>query len=347
MPVGNSVQTIRPTLFAKRYHHACKLTGASMDELAGKLSDLQYVESWTELNLDGVVDAARKMANIYGYGTGNGRLGTVSTGATSVTQTFSNNDNTRYLRQNMAVQFIEPVAGTVRNATPVTITSDPAPGDTTITLSASVATTTADIIVIAGGFNQAWSGLQHIVDDGTRSSVFFQNVDRTVTPKYNAQLINASSVAISATFLRRLLGGKIFQAMGTLKRGDFEIWSHESQWSQMASQGWSLKRYEGKAKSFDLGFTTIEWEGIPWVTEVDCPKDLMFLMDWSTIEFYENTPWAWDEKTGAIWRQVPSNDTGYEFTDQYTGYYQAIRQYGCPDPRRNGLIYGLPVPTGF
>src|SRR6266850_2374192 len=61
VPAGDSVQTIRPLIFPKRYMHSIRLTGASMEELAKNRKDISYVESWTQLNIDGAVDAARKM----------------------------------------------------------------------------------------------------------------------------------------------------------------------------------------------------------------------------------------------------------------------------------------------
>jgi hypothetical protein len=160
-------------------------------------------------------------------------------------------------------------------------------------------------------------------------------------------LLNAGTTALSLTIMRKMLGAKIFPAMGTLKRGDFEIWSYESQWSQMSAMGWSLKRFDGKSKSLDLGYTTLEWEGIPWVTDVDCPKDLVFFLNWKTIQKFVTKDWGWDETTGSIFNRVPSSTSGVNFTDAFEGYYDIIMNYGCPDPRQNGLIYGLTVPSGY
>lgn len=353
-PAGNSIQTLKPVVFTKRVMHACQLTGASMDELGKNHDNEMYTEDWVTKNLKGTLDASRKMENIYCYGTGNGRLGTVSTGASSVTQTFTGSgagyDWTRYLRKNMAIQFVDPTTGAIRNSTPAKITNSIGPFATTITLDASVSTTTGDYAVIAGGLNQAPTGLTKIIDDGTLSSVYFQNVNRTTHPKYSANLLSpggTNTISNSLTLMRRMLGAKMFEVIGELRRGDFQIWSHEAQWSVISSLGWTLKRYDGDAKKLDQGFTSIEWEGIPWVTEVDCPLDKVFFLNWKSIWKFENTPWGWDEKTGAIWKNVVSSTSGYNFTDKFEGHYRQIVQYGSPDPRQNGLIYNLAVPTGY
>src|SRR4029077_2851562 len=110
-------------------------------------------------------------------------------------------------------------------------------------------------------------------------------------------------------------------------RKDFEIWSSEAQWSVFSSLGWPLKRFDataGKNKALDLGFTMMEWEGIPWVTEVDAPMDKVFFLNWDYIWKFENTPWHWEEFTGDIWKQVPSSTSGYNFTDKYEAHYSQI-----------------------
>lgn len=345
LPAGESVGTIRPLVFPTRYMHAIQLTGASMEELAKNRKDISYVESWTQLNIDGAVEAARKMFNIYGFGTGNGVLGTISSGAASTTQTLSNNDNTRFLRKGMRISIIDTTFTTVRGS--AKISSDPEPGATTITIDSSITSTTGDYVVIAGGANKAPVGLQHIVDDGTLSSVYFQNVSRTTVPKYKAQMLSAGSTSLSLTMLRKLLGAKIYPAMGTLRRGDYEIWSHDGQWSQIANLGWTLKRYEGKSKSLDLGFTSMEWEGIPWVTDVDAPKDKVFFLNWKSIQKFTTKDWGWDETTGSIFNRIPSTTTGSNFDDKFEAFYDITCNYGCPDPRQNAMIYLLTVPSGW
>lgn len=354
LPAGNSIQTIRPRVYARQQAHACQLTITSMDELGKNHGSELYVEDWTGTNLKGTRDAALKMENIYGYGNGNARLATVSTGATSTTQTFTGSgagfDWTRFLRKNMLIQFVDPASGVYRNATPVTITSDPGPFTTTITISASVATTTGDYVVIAGGWNAAPAGLQKIIDNGTLSNAWFQNINRTTHPKYSAVMVNAgagtNAVSVSTSLLRRT-NATLFEAKGTLKRSDYEIWSHEAQWSVYASLGWTLKRYEGKSKSLDLGFTGMEWEGVPWISEHDAPLDKIMFINWDLVWTFENTAWHWDETTGSIWNRIPSSTSGYNMTDRVEGYYRKIYQNGSPDPMGLAMIYNAAVPANY
>lgn len=354
-PAGNSMQTIRPIVFTKRMMMACQLTGASMDELASNHENEMYTENWVDLNLNSTTEAAKKLENWFCYGTGNGRLGTISTGANSVTQTLTGSgagyDWTRGLHKNMPVQIVDPTTGSPRNTTAVTITNSLGPFATSLTLSAAVSSTTGDYVIPFGGWNNAPTGLTKIVDDGTLSNVYFQNINRTDHPRYVGNLLSpggTNSISNSLSLMRRMLGNKIFTVIGTIKRSDFNILSHEAQWGVIASLGWPLKRWTGDAKSLTMGFTTIEFEGIPWMTEVDCPLDKVWFLNWDYIQKFVNTPWGWDEKTGAIWKNVVASSTsGSNFTDKFEGHYRQIVQYGSPDPRQNGLIYNLAVPSGY
>jgi hypothetical protein len=344
-PAGSSITTIRPNVFFKEYAHSVRLTGRAINSIK---ADTAYIKSWTEKNLDGSIRAAYKMANRYAWGLGTGVLATVSTGANSTTQTFSNNDNVRYLGFGMAIDFYDSTLTTLRNTTPVTITSFPTPGDTTITVSSAVNTTTGDVVVIHGGANNVITGMQQIVDDGTNAGIIFQGINRNTYHKYRARLINAASDGLDPAYLRRMLGAQIQVIMGSLKRSDYELWMYMSMSSAYAALGWNLKRWEGPSKSFDIGYTTYDFEGIPLVEEVDCPKTSVFFIKWSTIKKFVAKNWGWDQTAGnEILRPVPSTTSGIAWTNQYEGYYGALFNYGCTDPRANGIITSFALPTGF
>lgn len=346
LPIGESVETIRALVMARRYMHAIRLTGKAMQMLGKNKSNMSYVKDWSRLNIDAAIEAAYKMQNWYGWGTGNGRLATISTGATSATQTVSNNDKDRAIRKNMRISIVASDFSAIRGS--ARITSESGTGSaTTFTMSASIASTTGDYVVISGGSNAAITGLGLIIDDTTNASVYFQNVDRNTYLRYRAQCLTASSNGLSQALLRRILGAKILPALNVLNRGDYEIWSHPAQLTAYGQLGWNLKRWTGDSKSQDLGFTTYEFEGIPWVEEVDAPKDIVDFIDWSTMQKFTAKDWGWDETTGDIFRQVPSSTSGVAYTDNYEAYYDTIANYGCTNPQANAQIYSLALPTGF
>ena len=347
-PVGGSITTIRPRVYFKEYAHSVRLTIRAIQTIK---PDAAYIKSWTGKNLDGSLRAGYKMNNIYAQGTGNGLLAVVSSGANSTTQTINPtsgagaNDNVRYLKFGMKVSFWDPTLTLLRGS--ATITSTPTPGQTTITISAAVSTTTGDYVVIFGGANQAITGIKAIVDDTTEAGTIFQDTSRNTYRNYRAQVIDAGSVGLDVELLTRMVGAKIQVAMGGIDRGDYELWSYMSQTAQYMSLGYNLKRYDGKSKSLDLGYTSYEFQGMPWTEEVDMAKDRVHYLDFSTIEKYVAKPWGWEDTDGRILRMVPSATSGVAYTSQVEGYWTCDYNLGSPNPRANGKIITLTVPSGY
>jgi hypothetical protein len=339
-PAGGSNKVKRAQVFFKNLAGACRLTGAAIDSINSL--DVAYIKDWLQFNLDESMSALYKMCNIYAWGTGNGRLATISSGATSTTQTVSNNDANRFLRAGLRIDSVVPGTGVV---TDTDVIDNPKASATTFTTVGTFTTNTSDVIVASGAFNLAVTGIRAMVDDTTDGSVVFQGLSRNTYTQYRAFRVNASSVGLDVSFLRRLLGAGIHINVGELNREALELWSHPAQTAAYSNLGWNLKRFTGNSKSIDLGFTTYEYEGISWVEDVDCPKDEIDALDFSTFEKYMAKDFGWDDKTGSILRQVPSANTAY--TDQYEAYLTARYNYGCTRPNKNGWVDALAIPTGF
>lgn len=344
MPVGESLETQRALVFTKRFTLPIRLTGKSMQTLGKNAKNFSYLKDWGKLNLDGGISAAHKIYNILGYGTGNGRLATISTGANSTTQTVNNDDKDRFLRKNMRISIVSSDFATVRGSQ--RITSESGNNSTTFTIAEAISSTTGDYVIAQNTANQCPTGLTAIVDDTTDAGVVFQNINRNTHTRYRGQMVNASSAALSQALLRRMLGGQIYPALHELKRGDYEIWSHPAQATAYQMLGWNKKYFEGSSKSMDLGFITYEFEGLPWVEDIDAPKDDLLFLKWSGLMKFTTMDWEWDETTGSIWRQVPSDTAGVAYKDEFEAYYQVICNYGCPNPQEQGRIHTLAVPTG-
>lgn len=340
MPAGGSNLVKRAQVFFKNYVHTVRLTGAAVDSINSL--DVAYIKDWQQFNLDESMKSAYKMCNIYAWGTGTGRLATISTGANSTTQTVNNNDANRFLRAGLRVEVTD---GTTSRGSAVI--DNPKASTTTFTLLTALNTTTSDVVIASGAYNQAFTGIRAMVDDTTDSAVTFQGLSRNTYTQYRSFRVNASSVGLDVSFLRRLLSAGIHINVGEINRDALELWSHPAQTSAYSALGWNLKRYEGKAKSIDLGYTVYEYEGVNWVEDVDAPKDEVDALDWSTFGKYVAKDYGWDDKTGSILRQVPSATSGIAYTDQYEAYMTARHNYGCTRPNKNGWVDALAIPTGF
>lgn len=343
LPAGGSNLVKRATVFFKSYAHAIRLTGGAIDTINSL--DTAYIKSWLQFNIDETVSSAYKMLNRYGWGTGTGALATISVGASSATQTVSNNRANTYLEDGMLIDVVSPTTFAIE-VTGAEILNAKASA-TTFTTTASISTTTSNIVVARGSVNMAITGMRAMIDDTTDSSVIFQGISRNTFTGYRATRVDAASVGLDVSHLRRAISGGIHIKVGELNRDALELWSHPAQTSAYSSLGWQLKRYEGKAKSLDLGYTVYEYEGINWVEDVDAPKDEVNVIDWSTMRKYVAKEFGWDDKTGSILRQVPSATSGIAYTDQFEAYWTGRFNYGCTRPNKNAWVDALAIPTGF
>lgn len=339
-PVGGSNLVKRAQVFFKNYAFAVRLSGSSIDSINSM--DVAYIKDWLQFNLDESMSAGYKMGNIYAHGTGTARLATISAGANSATQTVNNTDANRFLRDGLVIQSVTPGTGAVTASG--TILNHAASSTTFTTVAAMSTTLTSDVIVASGSFNLGITGIKAMVDDTTNGPITFQGLSRNTYPGYRAFRVNAGTTGLDVSHLRRALSAGIHIAVGELDRDALEIWSHPAQTSAYSALGWNLKRFTGDSKSIDLGYTTYDYEGISWVEDVDCDKDRLDFLDFSTMAKYVAKDFGWDDKTGSILRQVVGTNA---YKDQYEAYMTARYNYGCTRPNKNAFIDTLTVPTGF
>jgi hypothetical protein len=338
-PVGGSNLVKRANVFFKNFAAAVRLSGAAIDSINS--GDVAYIKNWLQFNLDESMTAAYKMNNIYAHGIGTARLATISSGATSATQTVSNTDANRFLKDGLKVDFVVPASGVISGTG--TILNAKA-SSTTFTLEASATSATGDYVVPSGGFNLGITGKKAMIDDTTNAPVTFQGLSRNTYPGYRAFRVNADSTGLDVSHLRRALSAGIHIAVGELNRDVLEILSHPAQTTAYSALGWNLRRFDGKSKSIDLGFTVYDYEGVNWTEDVDCDKDRLDFIDFSTIQKYVAKGFGWDEKTGSVLRQVVGTSA---YKDQYEAYLTARYNYGCTRPNKNAFVDSLSIPTGF
>lgn len=341
-PAGGSVKTLRPTVYFKEQVNSMRLTVRAIETIKG---DAGSVKSWLSVNMDGMIDTAYKMSNRYAWGTGNGLLGTISTGAASTTQTFNNDQNVRYFGNGMKLDFWDPTFSILRGT--ASVTSYPIPGQTTITIDSSVTTVTGDYVTVHGGANQAITGMKAIVDDTTEAPVMFQSVSRNTYPNYRAQVIDANGAGLDLELLTQMIGAKIQVQYGKANRAQTELWAYPSQTAAFQSLGWNLKRIEGDSKSIKLGYTSYEFQGMAFTEEIDCDKDRVYYLDFDKIEKFVAKNFGWMQVDGKILRLVPSSTSGSAYDALVEGYWNADYNFGSPDPRPLGKIIDLDIPTGY
>jgi len=58
----------------------------------------------------------------------------------------------------------------------------------------------------------------------------------------------------------------------------------------------------------DGGFKALEYNGIPWVADVDCMPNTVFFIDLEHLEIMQMSGWNWMDKDGAVLNRVADSD---------------------------------------
>jgi hypothetical protein len=353
LPSGQGQRLTRASVGFKSFALAVLFTGAALDA-AGK-DAVTYAQALT-FNIRNATMDAIKYLNIYSFLAGDGVLAKVGANVTLSTTTNTtidvsgNADGARYLRVNMPLDVQQGNSATARqtNLTVVSIPAGPGRAATSITVGPSPAQTQLladDTIVISGSYGSVITGLQGIVDDGTVLNPF-QSVNRTTYPEYKSNVIALSgNPALARDHLRRAIA-LIQIARGEVNLGNLEIWTHPAQLHAYADLGWDIQRFNNGIKKFDAGFTTYEFEGIPWVIDTDAPKDHLFVLNRSSMFKTVARALSFDDRTGNILRQVPSSTAG-NYDDKFVAFLMARMNEGSYSPNDNSKINGLAVPSGY
>lgn len=354
LPAGAGQRLTRASVGFQSFALAVQFTGATLD--AAGNDAVTYAKALT-FNIKNATVDALKYLNIYSFGDGSGLLAKVGATASwaaandgvdkDVSGTVEGN---RYLRVGMNIEVHQGTTSTVRGTLTVTSVSLNPAGGTTIraavvsdTSLASV--TSGDGIYVTGSYGKAIMGLDGIIDDGSVVGTF-QGVARASFPEFNGNVISLSgSPALSRDHLRRAIA-MIQIARGSVSMGALEIWSHPAQLHAYADMGWPLKRFQGGQKTFDAGYTAYEWEGIPWVIDTDCPKNKIFFVDSESLLKTTARALSFDDRTGAILRQIPSSTAG-RYDDKFVAFLLARFNLGAYSPNSNTKIAGLGIPSGY
>lgn len=350
LPGGDGQRLTRASVGFQSFALAVQFTGATLDAVGADA--VTYAKAMAFNIKNATVDAI-KFLNIYSFLDGTGLLS--KAGATAswaaandgVDKDVSGTeDGSRYLRINMRIEVHSGVTATVRGVLRVTeIVNSTTIKASVISDTSLASVTVGDGIFVEGSFGKAIMGLDGIVDDGTVVATF-QGVSRTSFPEFKGNVISLSgSPALAREHLRRAVF-QIQNARGSVNMGDLEIWGHPAQLHAYADLGWALKRFEGTARKLDLGFTTYEWEGIPWVVDTDAPKSKLYFLDTSSLLKTQARALSFDDRTGAVLRQIPSATAG-RYDDKFVAYLLARINLGAYSPNSNTKVTGLLIPTGY
>lgn len=173
-------------------------------------------------------------------------------------------------------------------------------------------------------------GLLGMIDDGTFVNQYF-NVNRTAYPVLKANVFSSVGALNLDTMQQGFdVASQLGETMPT------ELWAHHSTRRAYLALLVANRRYlsTGGANDHDGGFkgqavdTDIEFGGVPFKVDRDCPYSTIFGTVWDNAMRYENPAGEWIEDDGNLLRMVPGQDVFEAVWRQYDNYAMD-RVNGC------------------
>lgn len=309
--VGTSVQAaqnaaaqgnyVRFLLTRLEYFGIARIKGQALRTATIK-GDGAMVDLWKN-ETDGITQTVLKMLEIYGFGTGNGVLGTISTGVSTGVVTLTTVEDVNCFDLGMKVRLVsDTTLSPVTRAGEATITGiDRAAG--TLTLAAGnwnaivIGATNGDSIVRSGDQASAAvaavpTGMRQWLVGGTTPGTL-KSLNRNTDP------VRLASQSLDMTGLPMADGivdlESLISVQGKLSKKT--MWANPRDFrnvkkTQMGKV--TFPRADVKSTIASISFSAIQWEGdagmIPMMLSPFCPRNNVFLKDMSTFALYSAGP---------------------------------------------------------
>lgn len=308
-------------------------------DLKNAESNWQSFIGHLEDSMTNIVQDTEKLINIdFVAGDGSGILSIIGTGTSSATQTLKvgtafGQYGSRYLMIGDWVDVYDSTLTTSRTSGAGvyvnSITPSVSGADATVVFSASLSSTTGDIVVRGGGrVNKSYTGLYAMTDD---AAVTFQGIARGTYPITKGNHIAAGSVSLTESLLQQMSS-----ATEVSCGEDFdEYLASQAQWDQYLSLSYAQKRFMDT--KVDKGFATVKFAEKDFVKDVDIPPSMVYGIKRDTVKFGEVAKLGFMDEEGQIMKWNPG----------FAGYRAVPREYGnfCyTRPNANARLDGLTYP---
>lgn len=259
--------------------------------------DGALVDLWTN-EMDGITDSVLKMLEVYGFGTGNGVLGTIASGQGTPTVTLTVAEDVNNFDIGMRVGAVSDttLSPTVRSGAAVITSIDRASGTLTISgnWTASITSVTAgDSLLRAGtaatgGSNNVPAGLRQWLIGGTTPGTW-KSLSRNSDPvRLASQTFDAAGIPMDNAVID-------LESLITIQghMGKKVLWVNPRDLRQIKkSQTGKVVMQPGSSPT--IGFESLKFIGDSSPIDVKvspfCPRNNAFLKDMSTFALYSAGP---------------------------------------------------------
>jgi len=237
---------------------------------------------------------------------------------TEVTLTLDN-PGTRWLQEGMIIDIIDPATGDVTTSgTSLTLSTISSATAAKLSAAANADVADNDWIIrhgaraLGGGsltLNPSYEmmGLKGIIDDGTYVDTL-HNISRTSYPYWNCSVNSTDS---NGGTLRDLTLDLIQASLTSVEINGGKtslIISDHALRDAYASLVVADKRFVNTMK-LDGGFSALEYNGMPWVADADCPANTIFFVDTDHLQIMQMSDWSWMDRDGAVLSRVSGEDS--------------------------------------
>lgn len=186
--------------------------------------------------------------------------------------------------------------------------------DTEVTVSAAINANVADndYVTLAGATNRSdgtsyeMMGIKGIVDDATYVTTL-HNIDRSSNAWWKASThADDDNSGTNRDMTLDLIQSSITAVAKNGGKTDLILSDHDIR-DTYASLLVADKRFVNTLE-LDGGFKALEYNGIPWVADADCPPNTVFFLDTDHLEIMEMSDWDWMDKDGAVLSRVSGSD---------------------------------------
>ncbi len=277
----------------------------------------------------------KKSLNRMFFGDGSGTLGTYSSGSTTTAIVMGTLFGARKLDKRAKIDWYDSTLVTPNAGNPFTITAV-AKATRVATHGVAPTLSSGDVAVFSGSVSAAINGLGNIINN----SGDIHGQPRATYPALNATVVDASSAALSASLLDQLNNTMAYKTGMEKQEGMVMVWS-PAQRQAYLNLGYELKQFMrdaggNAAGMLDLSYDGITHAGIPTITDVDCPDDTVFMVNFDQLKRFQLLPVGpvKNEAGTILFQRNASSGQGH--ADGYNVYLAGKMDIGAPNPRLVG-----------
>lgn len=316
LPAAGRARDARASIFLKYQYGAIQGNGQVFKQVT---TNPQSFVDWMKREMTDIKESLARDLNRQVYGDGTGTIALLTAAAT--TATVLTVDDTHFLEIDMTIDVL--TAATLGNATPtkgntaeLTIVDiNHTTGEVTVTGGTVTAAAGSAIVLTSGGVNnwkKEWEGLGLIVSNST-----LHNINPAQWPKW---LPGASESSIGVLTELHLI--KMMQSIHSKGAKVSDLLTNygvaNAYWKDLEGN----RRYKGDERLTGGYSQTPVFQSVfgdvPITLDHSCPTGTLYAVDKSQMYLHQLGDWAWMDKDGSMWKQVPNKDAYRAYIFQYS-----------------------------